>query len=89
MSEQKWTGIRDLQGGLNSVFGEDVGPLRWLGSRPPVPVLPSGQHDICVGERAGDGQSGLEDGEFPVTGEQRGALVEGLGVPECSNVVRD
>ena len=54
-----------------------------------MPVLPSGQHDICVGERAGDGQSGLEDGEFPVTGEQRGALVEGLGVPECSNVVRD
>lgn len=32
MSEQKWTGIPDFEGGLKTVFREDVGPLRLLGS---------------------------------------------------------
>ena len=34
MSEQKWTCFADFEtGGLKTVFGEDVGPLRLLGSR--------------------------------------------------------
>lgn len=31
MSEQKWTGFLGLQGGLKTVFREDVRPLRFLG----------------------------------------------------------
>ena len=27
-TEQKWTGVLDLEGGLKTVFSEDIGPLR-------------------------------------------------------------